>query len=168
MATCATEMTRSATCGCESHRTAQRNSPSSGRSRPWPWTTTTAIPTGSAATRQAASQARPPATAPGRHSAGQSAAEWPPRLSDYPLQHPYSPIKDLDAADFLAKHPTWDGRGVTIALLDGNLDLLLPEFQTAYTSTARPVPKIADYLNVTDPRDDGDMNPQWVDMAGRP
>ena len=96
--------------------------------------------------------------------ATQSAMEWPPRLSDYPLQHPYSPIKDLDAAEFLAKHPTWDGRGVTIALLDGNLDLLLPEFQTAYTIDGKTVPKIADYLNVTDPRDDGDINPQWVNM----
>jgi hypothetical protein len=94
----------------------------------------------------------------------QAPAEWPPQLTDYPLRHPYSPIKDLDAADFLAKHPTWDGRGVTIALLDGNFDLLLPEFQTAYTLDGKTVPKVADYLNVTDPRDDGDINPQWVDM----
>jgi hypothetical protein len=94
----------------------------------------------------------------------QAPAEWPPQLTDYPLRHPYSPIKDLDAADFLAKHPTWDGRGVTIALLDGNFDLLLPEFQTAYTADGKTVPKVADYLNVTDPRDDGDINPQWVDM----
>jgi hypothetical protein len=94
----------------------------------------------------------------------QSVTEWPPRLSDYPLQHPYSPIKDLDAAEFLAKHPTWDGRGVTIALLDGNFDLLLPEFQTAYTIDGKVVPKVADFLNVTDPLDDADNNPQWVDM----
>jgi hypothetical protein len=94
----------------------------------------------------------------------QAPADWPPQLTDYPLRHPYSPIKDLDAADFLAKHPTWDGRGVTIALLDGNFDLLLPEFQTAYTMDGKTVPKVADYLNVTDPRDDGDINPQWVDM----
>lgn len=105
-----------------------------------------------------------PAAVPPATSTAQSPTEWPPRLSDYPLRHPYSPIKDLDAADFLAKHPTWDGRGVTIALLDGNLDLLLPEFQTAYTADGKAVPKIADYLNVTDPRDDGDINPQWVNM----
>jgi hypothetical protein len=94
-----------------------------------------------------------------------SEAEWPPRLGDYPLQHPYSPIADLAAAEILAEHPTWDGRGVTIALLDGNLDLLLPEFQTAYALDGAPVPKIADFLNVTDPRDDFDLNPQWVNMA---
>ena len=94
----------------------------------------------------------------------QAPEEWPPQLTDYPLRHPYSPIKDLDAADFLANHPTWDGRGVTIALLDGNFDLLLPEFQTAYTLDGTTVPKVADYLNVTDPRDDWDVNPQWVNM----
>ena len=89
---------------------------------------------------------------------------WPPTWGDYPLSHPYSPVKDIDAADFLAKHPTYDGRGVTIALLDGNLDLLLPEFQTGYTVDGKAVPKIADFLNATDPRDDGDAMPQWVNM----
>lgn len=105
-----------------------------------------------------------PAKVPTSTPTVQSPTEWPPRLSDYPLQHPYSPIKDLGAAEFLAKHPTWDGRGVTIALLDGNFDMLLPEFQTAYTLDGKTVPKVADYLNVTDPRDDGDINPQWVNM----
>lgn len=89
---------------------------------------------------------------------------WPPRSGDYPLRHPYSPLKDIAAADLLAQTPTYDGRGVTIALLDGNPDLLLPEFQTAYTLDGKRVPKIADFLNVTDPRDDADLNPQWVNM----
>jgi hypothetical protein len=90
--------------------------------------------------------------------------EWPPRWSDYPLVHPYSPVGDLDAAAFLRLHPTFDGRGVTIALLDGNFDLLLSEFQTAYALDGRKIPKVADYLNVTDPRDDAGQMPQWVDM----
>lgn len=89
---------------------------------------------------------------------------WPPKLGDYPLHNPYSPIKDLGAAEFRAQHPTWDGRGVTIAVLDMNFDLLLPEFQTAYTVDGCAVPKVADFINVSDPRDDFDLNPQWVDM----
>ncbi|HPA79180.1 MAG TPA: S8 family serine peptidase [Thermoanaerobaculales bacterium] len=112
-------------------------------------------------------QARAPGDATVTGASGAAATTedgWPPRLGDYPLQHPYSPIVDLAAADFLAAHPTWDGRGVTIALLDGNVDLLLPEFQTAYALDGTPVPKIADFLNVTDPRDDFELNPQWVDM----
>ena len=96
--------------------------------------------------------------------AAQELPEWPPHLSEYPLLHPYSPLHDLVADEMRKQHPTWDGRGVTIALLDGNLDMLLPEFQTAYSIDGKPVPKIADYLNVTDPRDDADQNPQWVDM----
>jgi hypothetical protein len=90
---------------------------------------------------------------------------WPPtRWSDYPLRHPYSPLRDIDAEDFLVKHPSFDGRGVTIAILDGNIDFLLPEFQTAYRIDGTPVSKLADVLNVTDPRDDAEFSPQWVDM----
>ena len=90
---------------------------------------------------------------------------WPPKWSDYPLVRPYSPLADIDAAEFLRLHPTFDGRGVTIALLDGNFDLLLPEFQTAYTLDGKKIAKVAGYLNVTDPRDDAEETPQWVDMA---
>lgn len=92
------------------------------------------------------------------------AEKWPPSWGDYPLRRPYSPLADIDAAELLGAHPTYDGRGVTIAVLDGNLDLLLPEFQTAYTLEGQPVPKIADFLNATDPLVDGDAMPQWVNM----
>ena len=90
---------------------------------------------------------------------------WPPKWSDYPLRQPYSPIGDIDAAEFKNKYPAFDGRGVTVALLDGNPDLLLPEFQTAYNLNGTKVPKIADFLNATDPRDDAEHVPQWVNMA---
>ncbi|OFV81511.1 MAG: hypothetical protein A2Y78_03460 [Acidobacteria bacterium RBG_13_68_16] len=89
---------------------------------------------------------------------------WPPREDDYPLQEVYSPHKDLDADGFLARHPTWDGRGVTVAVLDGHIDFLLPEMQLAWTSEGRPVAKIADVINATDPREDAQDMPQWVDM----
>lgn len=92
---------------------------------------------------------------------------WPPRLGDYPLRNAYSPLKDLDAAGFRAQNPTFDGRGVTIAVLDGNIDMLLPEFQTAYALDGKRIPKFTDYLNVTDPRDDLSLTPQWVDMKAQ-
>ncbi len=94
----------------------------------------------------------------------QSGETWPPRPGDRPLRDQYSPLKDIGADALLARNPTFDGRGVTIALLDGNVDLLLPEYQTAYSADGRRVAKIADFLNVTDPRDDAELNPQWVDM----
>ncbi len=101
---------------------------------------------------------------PSSSASRQATEQWPPKWGDYPLRHPYSPLADIDAAKLLSKHPTFDGRGVTIALLDGNFDLLLPEFQTAYSLDGKRVPKVADFLNVTDPRDDADLMPQWVDM----
>ena len=89
---------------------------------------------------------------------------WPPRGSIRPLTHPYRAIRDIDGEGFQKKNPTFDGRGVTIALLDGHLDFLLPEFQTAYTLDGKRVPKLADMINPTDPLTDAEWTPQWVDM----
>src|SRR5688572_12165957 len=94
----------------------------------------------------------------------QPADRWPPRPGDYPLRNAYSAVKDIGAAEMLARNPTYDGRGATIAILDGNFDLLLPELQRAYDASGAPVPKVADFLNVTDPRDDAEHTPQWVNM----
>jgi hypothetical protein len=101
---------------------------------------------------------------PGRLMPQQDTGRWPPTWSDYPLRHPYLAIRDIDAAEFQAQHPTFDGRGVTIVLLDGSVDFLLPEYQTAYSLDGKPIPKIADYVNVTDPREDAAEMGQWVDM----
>ena len=97
------------------------------------------------------------------HNGDLQSEQWPPIPSDYPLRHPYSVIEDLGASGF-GNTGTYDGRGVTIALLDGNIDPLIPEFKTACALDGTRIPKVADYLNVTDPRDDAELNPQWVDM----
>lgn len=76
---------------------------------------------------------------------------WPPALSEYPFTHPYSPVADLEAADWRGRHPTWDGRGVTIADIEGIPDLFAPELQEAQTIDGRPVPKFADVLTSADP-----------------
>lgn len=100
---------------------------------------------------------------PAQRSINQGEA-WPPQWSDYPLRHPYSPLGDIDAAAFLERHPTYDGRGVTIALLDYNVDLLSPELQTAYTVDGNVVPKVADVFAVCDPREDSALEGMLVDM----
>lgn len=108
----------------------------------------------------------PPRAKPGK--AEQAAARaWPPRLTDYPLQHPYSALSDVDAEQFLGSHPTWDGRGVTIALIDGLFDPLLPELQQARSLDGKPQRKLADVIEASDPREDSADCPAregWVDM----
>lgn len=92
------------------------------------------------------------------------AESWPPTPSDFPLRQPYSALTEVDAAKMRVDHPTWDGRGVTIAVIDGTFDFLLPEFQTAYGLDGARIPKLADVINATDPETDAAFTPQWVDM----
>ncbi|MBT3497881.1 MAG: S8 family serine peptidase [Gemmatimonadales bacterium] len=87
---------------------------------------------------------------------------WPPVLGDYPLRNRYSPLHDVRAVEFREANPTYDGRGVKIAMIDMNPDMLLPELQQAMTIDGEPIPKIAGYgtaLDV-DEEDDG----RWVRM----
>jgi hypothetical protein len=88
---------------------------------------------------------------------------WPPKLSDYPLANRYSPLVDLGAAEFLEVNSTFDGRGVTIALIDHNPDPLLPELQVATTLGGQPTPKIVVYETALDidENDDG----RWLRMT---
>ena len=63
-----------------------------------------------------------------------------------PAENPYLPGRDIGSPQFIAQHPTFDGRGVTIAIIDGSIDLLSPELQTAKTLDGRPTRKIANVL----------------------
>ena len=75
-----------------------------------------------------------------------------------PNNNPYMPIGDTGASQFMAAHPTWDGRGVTIGFLDTGMSLDHPSLLT--TSTGER--KIIDWVTATDPFNDND--PTWVDM----
>ena len=90
--------------------------------------------------------------------------DWPPKLGEYPITNAYSPLEDLNADRFLRDNPTFDGRGITIAVLDGTPDLLLPELQVARTLDGQPTRKIVDYLTVSDPLEPGEEDPHWVRM----
>ena len=87
---------------------------------------------------------------------------WPPVLGDYPLQNRYSPLGDIRAVDFRSENPTFDGRGVTIAMIDMSPDMLLPELQTAMSLDGRPIPKIATYRAALDADEEDDG--RWVQM----
>ncbi len=78
-----------------------------------------------------------------------------------PNNNPYMPIGDTGASQFMAAHPTWDGRGVTIGFLDSGMSLDHPSLLT--TSTGER--KIIDWVTATDPFVDED--PTWVNMAAQ-
>src|SRR5262249_34380092 len=76
-----------------------------------------------------------------------------------PNANPYMPMQDTGAAAFLAAHPTWDGRNVTIGQVDTGVSLDHPSLLT--TSTGQP--KVVDWVTGTDPQTDND--PTWINMA---
>src|SRR6185503_3868528 len=87
---------------------------------------------------------------------------WPPKQSDYPLAHRYDPLRDMNGVGFRKQHPTWDGRGVTLALIDNNPDPLEPELQQARTLDGRVVKKIFTYATAIDPDDEEEG--RWLKM----
>jgi hypothetical protein len=76
-----------------------------------------------------------------------------------PNNNPYMPTGDTGASQFVAAHPTWDGRGVTVGVIDTGIDLHHPSLQT--TSTGER--KILDWVTGTHHSDDND--PTWLNMA---
>jgi len=90
----------------------------------------------------------------------QNPTPQPPPGADTPRVNPYMPTRDTGAAQFVNAHPTWDGRDVTIGILDTGVDLDHPSVNV--TSTGQR--KIVDWVTYTDPLTDGD--PTWRQAAG--
>ena len=80
-----------------------------------------------------------------------------------PPQNAYMPTRDIGAPQFVAAHPTYDGRGVKIGILDTGIDLFTPELQTAKALDGTAVRKIVEWVTYTDPITDDD--PTWVNMS---
>jgi hypothetical protein len=84
-------------------------------------------------------------------------AQIPPSAST-PNNNPYMPIGDTGASQFMAANPAWDGRGVTVGILDTGVTLDHPSLLTTTTGER----KIIDWVTYTDPFTDND--PTWVNM----
>ncbi|HET7089603.1 MAG TPA: S8 family serine peptidase [Anaerolineae bacterium] len=89
----------------------------------------------------------------------------PPPGPGTPNNNPYMPIGDTGASQFMAANPTWDGRGVTIGILDTGASLDHPSLLT--TSTGER--KVVDWVTFTDPllRTGTSADPTWVDMQNQ-
>jgi subtilisin family serine protease len=88
---------------------------------------------------------------------GVPAPQTPPSAAT-PNNNPYMPTGDTGGAQFVAAHPTWDGRGVTVGIVDTGITLDHPSLLT--TSTGER--KIVDW--VTAIAETGDDDPTWLDM----
>nr|WP_173042862.1 S8 family serine peptidase [Phytohabitans flavus] len=72
--------------------------------------------------------------------------------ADTPAANPFMPTHETGAVKFKEQHPTWDGRGVTIGILDAGVDLDNPALQTTTTGER----KVVDWFTATDPIFDPD------------
>jgi subtilisin family serine protease len=72
--------------------------------------------------------------------------------------NPFMPTRETGSIVFKRQHPTWDGRGTTIGILDSGVDLAHPALQT--TSTGER--KIVDTFTATSPLE-GDGT--WLRMS---
>ena len=85
----------------------------------------------------------------------------PPPSAATPRINPYMPTGETGAAQFVQTNPTWDGRGVTIGVVDSGITLDHPSL--AVTSTGAR--KIVDWVTGTDPFTDDD--PTWLNMSAQ-
>jgi subtilisin family serine protease len=84
-----------------------------------------------------------------------------------PKNNPYMPIQDIGAGDFLTEHPEWDGRGVTVGIVDTGISLDHPSLLTTSTGDR----KIVDWVTFTSPNFANGVNvdndPTWLAMTAQ-
>ncbi|MGN9774280.1 S8 family serine peptidase [Micromonospora sp. H33] len=97
---------------------------------------------------------------------GQKAARQGETLSgpgaDTRAANPYMPTNETGAVGFVDEHPEWDGRGVTIGIMDSGVDLEHPALQTTTTGER----KIVDWVTATDPFEDATWRAMITEVAG--
>ncbi|UUN26929.1 S8 family serine peptidase [Streptomyces sp. FIT100] len=81
-----------------------------------------------------------------------TAGTYPAPGKNTAAKNPYNPSFETGAVEFVQDHPKYDGRGVTIGIMDSGVDLGHPALQKTTTGER----KIADWVTATDPITDGD------------
>ncbi|MEH1015382.1 S8 family serine peptidase [Micromonospora sp. CPCC 206060] len=82
--------------------------------------------------------------------------------ADTPAVNPYMPTNETGAVAFKTANPTWDGRGVTIGIMDSGVDLGHPALQTTTTGER----KIVDWVTATDPLEDLTWRRMQAEVTG--
>ncbi|CAG6393222.1 S8 family serine peptidase [Streptomyces cocklensis] len=98
-------------------------------------------------------------TAAASRHPGKPATTYPGPDRNTPAKNPYQPAFETGAVDFVKDHPTADGRGITIGILDSGVDVGHPALQKTTTGER----KIVDWVTSTDPILDGDAT--WRPMV---
>ncbi|PZG19331.1 serine protease [Micromonospora craterilacus] len=79
-----------------------------------------------------------------------------------PADNPYMPTGDTGAVKFVKQNAKWDGRGVTIGIMDSGVDLEHPALQKTTTGER----KIVDWITATDPLEDATWRPMITQVTG--
>ncbi|GIJ28629.1 serine protease [Micromonospora qiuiae] len=79
-----------------------------------------------------------------------------------PADNPYMPTGEIGAVKFVKQNPKWDGRGVTIGIMDSGVDLEHPALQKTTTGER----KIVDWVTATDPFEDATWRPMITQVSG--
>jgi subtilisin family serine protease len=103
-----------------------------------------------------------PEVAPGGKKAAKQAATLPGPGADTPAANPYMPTHEIGAVDFVREHPEWDGRGITIGIMDSGVDLGHPALQKTTTGER----KIVDWVTATDPLEDATWRAMITAVTG--
>ncbi len=92
-----------------------------------------------------------PETGIARENAAKAAALDAPGPTT-PAANPYMPTDETGSVDFKKKNPKYDGRGITIGIMDSGVDIDHP----ALAKTTTGERKIVDWVTATDPLLEGD------------
>ncbi|WBB77454.1 S8 family serine peptidase [Micromonospora sp. WMMD882] len=82
--------------------------------------------------------------------------------ADTPAANPFMPTNEIGAVKFVEDNPAWDGRGVTIGIMDSGIDLDHPALQQTTTGER----KIVDWVTATDPLEDASWRAMITEVTG--
>jgi subtilisin family serine protease len=95
-------------------------------------------------------------------SAARQTAAYPGPGATTAAKNPYMPTVDTGSVDFKQKNPGYDGRGITIGVMDSGVDLSHPALQTTTTGER----KITDWFTATDPLEDASWRRMTLGVTG--